>query len=352
MKAYGIILAGGNGERFWPMSTAERPKQFVDLFDGKPLIRHAVDRLEGLIPLERIFVITAERFLKLTRAALPMLPAANVLGEPCRRDTAAAVAVAVGLVKRLGGDDAVGCILTADHIMTPVAQFRKTLTDAIRAAGRTNAIVTLGILPTVPETGYGYIKVKEERGGDAVVEGRTTFWPVERFVEKPDRRTAETYLLSGDYYWNSGMFIWQAATMAKAFADYAPDFACLIDEVTRSRSVKAVLARTYPELRAISIDFAVMEHIRNIIVAHCPFCWNDVGNWLSLPAFYSRDDAGNTRLGRTAVLDTTGSIVVSDKDHPVAVIGLDNIVVIHTENGTLVCSKDRVQDVKRLVTMV
>lgn len=346
MTAYGIILAGGNGERFWPISTTERPKQFVDLFEGKPLIRHAVDRLEGLIPPERILVITAERFVNLTREVLPMIPEENIIGEPCRRDTAAAVAVAVGLVKKLGGADAVGCILTADHIMTPIEAFRATLKDAIEAASRSDAIVTMGIVPTAPETGYGYIQVANA-AGDTI--GETVFCPVARFVEKPDLKTAESYLASGGYYWNSGMFVWKVATMAEAFVRHAPDIAGLIDAVASEKSTQAVLGETYPTTRAISVDFAVMEKAEKILVARCSFTWNDVGNWLSLPTFFAADQAGNTRLGRTVALETTGSIIVSDDTHPVAVLGLDNVVVVQTTNGTLVCAKDRVQEIKKLI---
>ena len=345
MIAYGIILAGGNGERFWPLSTAKRPKQFLDIFDGKPLIRHAVDRLEGLIPPERILVITAERFVKLTQEMLPMVPAANVVGEPCARNTAAAVAVAAGLVRKLGGDDAVGCVLTADHMITPATRFRATLKDAIRAASQTNAIVTLGVVPNAPETGYGYIKI----GAPADVPTGTTFYAVDRFVEKPDVQTARQFLKDGGYYWNAGMFVWTAATMAKAYADFAPDIAEVLDEVAASDNVAATLKKLYPDLRSTSVDFAVMEHVKNVLVAQCNFNWSDVGNWLSLPTFFSRDVSGNTRLGHTALLDTSGSIVVSDAAHPVGVVGLDNVVVVHTANGTLVCAKDRVQDIKKLL---
>lgn len=347
ITAYGIILAGGSGERFWPLSTAERPKQFVDVFDGKPLIRHAVDRLVGLIPLERILVITAERLVEKTRAALPMIPVENIIAEPCRRDTAAAVAVAVGLVKRLGGPEAVGCVLTADHIIRPPERFRAALRDAIAAAAETDAIVTLGVVPDRPETGYGYIEVQSRERGRTI--GGADFRPVARFVEKPDLETAKRYLESGRFYWNSGMFIWRESTMERAFAEHAPDIGALIDLVVRATSVSAALGEAYSEQRAISVDFAVMEKATNILVAQCAFDWNDVGNWNSLPALMPQDERGNTRVGRTAVLDTHEAIVVSCENRPVAVIGLDNVVVVQTADGTLVCARDRVQDIKKLV---
>lgn len=344
-KAYAIILAGGNGERFWPLSTTERPKQFVDVFGGKPLIRHAFDRLEGLIPVENVLVITAERLVAQTRRALPMLPAGNIIGEPCRRDTAAAVAVAVGLVRRRGGANAVGCILTADHVMEPAAAFRRTLCAAIGAAAKTNAIVTLGIAPTRPETGFGYIEV-----GEPVETGtRVAFRRVRRFVEKPNLQAARRYLRTRRFYWNSGMFIWSAATMEAAYRQHAPDLAVLIDRVAGARSVPSALRRTYPGLRAISVDFAVMEKAKRILVAVCDFKWDDVGGWLALPNHFPADADGNTRLGKTSVLDTSGSILVSLNGRVTAAIGVTDIVVVQSDAGTLVCAKDRLQDVKRLL---
>lgn len=326
MNVYGIILAGGNGERFWPMSTPERPKQFVELFGGKPLLRHAVDRLKGVIPSENILIITAKRFVKLTREVLPMIPEANIIGEPCRRDTAAAVALATGLVKARGGEGAIGCILTADHLMSPVKDFRKTLKAAIKVAREKDDIVTIGIAPTRPDTGYGYIDPESCK-----------------FVEKPDLKTAKKYLKSGRYLWNSGMFIWKASVMKAAFAAHAPDFLGLIEKPS---------TKTYPALRAISVDYAVMEKTRNLSVVRGEFTWNDVGNWLAVPTLFAADEAGNTRLGRTAVIDTKNSIIVSSSSHPIAVMGLENVVVVETPSGTLVCDKNRLKDLKRLVNLV
>ncbi|MBQ0033623.1 MAG: mannose-1-phosphate guanylyltransferase [bacterium] len=342
MNAYAIIMAGGNGERFWPMSTPERPKQFLTLFGGKPLIRHATDRLAGLIPPERTLVITAERLIAKTRRALPGLPKGNVIGEPCRRNTAAAVACACGLVKRLGGPGAVGCILTADHRISPAVKFRRTQKDAIKAASRTDAIVTIGIAPDHPAVGFGYIEC-----GLRIATGTSTkFHVVRRFVEKPDERTAKRYLRSGCFCWNSGMFIWKASTMEKTFVQCAPDIAGLIGKVACAKSIRATLRNAYPTLRAISVDYAVMEKARKIVVARSDFMWDDVGSWTALPKHFPCDAAGNTCLGKTELLDTHGSIVVSEGDRLTAVLGVKDVVVVQTANATLVCAKDRVQDIK------
>ena len=344
MNAYAIIMAGGNGERFWPLSTPEHPKQFLTLFGGKPLIRHATDRLAGLIPPERTLVITAERLAAETRRALPGIPKGNVIGEPCRRDTAAAVACACGLVKRLGGPDAVGCILTADQLIGPATKFRRALKDAIRVASHADAIVTIGIAPDRPATGFGYI----ECGSRIETATATEFHAVRRFVEKPDEPTAKRYLKSGRFCWNSGMFIWRASVMEDAFARCAPDIAALIGGVACAKSVRATLRKTYPALRAISVDYAVMEKVRKVVVARSDFTWDDVGSWTALPKHFPCDAAGNTCLGKTALLDTHGSIVVSEGGRLTAVLGMKDVVVVQTADATLVCAKSRVQDIKRL----
>ena len=344
MNAYAIIMAGGNGERFWPLSTPERPKQFLSLFGGKPLIRHATDRLAGLIPPERTLVITAERLAAETRRALSGIPKGNIIGEPCRRDTAAAVACACGLVKRLGGPDAVGCILTADHLISPASKFRRTLKNAIGAASRTDAIVTIGITPDRPATGFGYIEC-----GSRIETGTPTeFHAVRRFVEKPDEPTAKRYLKSGRFCWNSGMFIWKASVMEEAFVRCAPDIAGLIARVERAKSVPATLRKAYPALRAISVDYAVMEKARKVVVARSDFTWDDVGSWTALPKHFPCDAAGNTCLGNTALLDTHDAIIVSEGGRLTAVLGMKDVVVVQTADATLVCTKGRVQDIKRL----
>ena len=346
VKAYAVIMAGGGGERLWPVSTPDRPKQFVDIFDGKPLIRHAFDRLRGLIPPERVLVVTASRLVPMTRRALPEVPSANIVGEPCRCDTAAAVAVSCGLVTRLGGPSAVGCILTADQLMKPERDFRATLKDAISAAAKFDSIVTMGIVPDRPATGYGYI----ECGSRVSAGTKTVFYSVKRFVEKPDEATARRYLKAGRFRWNAGMFIWRAEVMADAFASAAPDFSPLIASVASARSVTAVLRRAYPTLRAISVDFAVMEKAKSILVAESRFKWDDVGSWQAISNHFPADSNGNVCLGKTALMDAHDSIVVSSSgNHVTAVLGLSDIVVVQTPGATLVCPRSRAQDVKKLV---
>ena len=342
---YAIILAGGNGERFWPLSDPERPKQFVDLFGGKTLIRHAVDRLAGFVPPERTIVITNERLVRMTRSALPMVPAANIYGEPCRRDTAAAVATACGLIKRLGGEDAVGCVLAADHLIEPADKFRRVLEDAVFAAEKTDAIVTLGIKPTSPATGYGYI----EAGEKIAAKTKTAFNRVKRFVEKPDLKTAKKYLAKGNFRWNAGMFIWKATVLERAFREHAPDLAIMIDAVSAAKDLKRLLKREYSALRAISFDYAVMEKATNVVVAECPFDWDDVGSWTAVGRHFAADSDGNVIVGEATTVDTTDSIICGGGEHTVAVLGMKDVIVVHTPRATLVCAKDKAPELKRLV---
>lgn len=342
---YAIIMAGGNGERFWPLSTPERPKQFLDIFGGKTLLRHAVDRLEGLVPPERIFVVTAQRFAEMTRAELPMLPVENLVCEPCRRNTAAAAAVACALALRRGGPNAVGCILTADHLISPPDVFRQTLADAAELAARTDSVITMGIVPTRPETGYGYIELGERDGEGSI------FHRALGFVEKPCAEVAARYVESGRYLWNSGMFIWRASFLRAAYSEHAPDFLPLIDGVVSTADVASYINSIYPSLRSTSIDYAVMEKLHDIIVAESRFDWDDVGAWTSIGAHFPKDPSGNTLLGNVVLRDTSDSVVVSEDGHLTVVMGLEDAVVVHTPAATLVCAKSQLHRLREICSL-
>ena len=342
---YAVILSGGSGERFWPLSTPDRPKQFLSVFGGKSLIRQAVDRLRGLVPTEHILVVTAASLVKATHQELPELPRANVVAEPCRRDTAAAVATACGVVERLGGADAVAAILTADHLMRDVPAFRRLLADAARAASATDDIVTMGVAPDYPATGFGYIQV-----GDPVpLRTKTVFHRAVRFVEKPDAKTAAKYLATGKYAWNAGMFVWKVSTMKAALMAGAPALAILEAAVADKKNrVPAVLETLYPQLPRISIDYAVMEKAKNILVSRAAFGWDDVGTWSAADRHLATDARRNVAKGNVALLDVTDSVAISEGPH-LAVLGVNDLVVVATKDSVLVAAKDRVQDLKKLL---
>jgi mannose-1-phosphate guanylyltransferase len=348
-QAYAVILAGGSGERFWPLSTKDRPKQFISLFGGRPLLSLAVERLQGLVPAERIFIVTAERLVENTADAAWNVPRANIVGEPCKRDTAPAIAVACGLVRRRDPEGVV-CILTADQLMSDVETFRQTLADAVQVAGGEEAIVTIGIQPTVPATGFGYIEAGE------AVETRTVtrFHRAKRFVEKPDAYTAARYVEGGRYFWNAGMFIWRTGVMRAALREHAPELADLCDGIAAADSpeqVDAVMRRAYPSLRAISIDYAVMEHAKNIVMARGVFGWDDVGSWPAVAGHFQADPVGNVVVGACEPMESADNIVVSEK-RLTALIGVSGLVVVHSDNATLICPKERAEDVKKLLRRI
>ncbi len=347
--AYAVILAGGSGERFWPLSTKARPKQFISLFGGRPLLSLAVERLQGLIPPDRIFIITAERLVEDTASAACNVPRANIVGEPCKRDTAPAIAVACGLVQQRDPEGIV-CILTADQLMSDVETFRLTLADSIKVAGREEVIVTMGIQPDYAATGFGYIEAGETLETRTV----TLFNKAKRFVEKPDAYTAARYVESGSYYWNAGMFIWKTATMRNALVAHAPDLARLCDLVAEAdtpEALGAVLGQTYPSLRSISIDYAVMEHAQNIVMARGVFGWDDVGSWPSVAGHFSADLDGNVVIGSCEQMESQNNIVVSE-NRLTALIGVSGLVVVHSENATLICPKDRSEEVKKMLRRI
>lgn len=344
---YAVIMAGGKGERFWPLSTSKHPKQLLALVGDKALIAQAVERLDGLIPPENVFVVTNADLVEATRNAAPMLPPENIVGEPIGRDTAAAVACGGALV---GARDpnAVFAVLTADQVMGDLEVFKATLRGGMDLAEKNEILVTIGIQPTFPSTGFGYI----ESGVDfAKVEG-VQFKKAVRFVEKPALPKAEEYLASGRFFWNSGMFIWSVPTLGKAFAAHCPVMKTLMDELiafVKRGEIFQGLEKIYPTLGKISVDYALMEKADNIVMACGTFSWDDVGSWPALESHFSQDADGNTLIGECQQIDSTNNIIYS-KDRLTAVIGAENLIVVQADGVTLVCSKDRAQDIKRMVT--
>jgi mannose-1-phosphate guanylyltransferase len=344
---YAVIMAGGKGERFWPLSTSKHPKQLLALVGDKALIAQAVERLDGLIPPENVFVVTNADLVEATRQAAPMLPPENIVGEPIGRDTAAAVACGGALV---GARDpkAVFAVLTADQVMGDLDVFKATLRGGMDLAEKNEILVTIGIQPTFPSTGFGYI----ESGADfAKVEG-VQFKKAVRFVEKPALPKAEEYLASGRFFWNSGMFIWSVPTLGKAFAAHCPVMKTLMDELTahaKRGEIFQGLEKIYPTLGKISVDYALMEKADNIVMACGTFSWDDVGSWPALESHFPQDADGNTLIGECQQIDSKNNIIYS-KDRLTAVIGVENLIVVQADGVTLVCSKDRAQDIKRMVT--
>lgn len=343
---YAVIMAGGKGERFWPLSTSKHPKQLLALVGDKPLIAQAVDRLDGLVPPENVFVVTNTDLVEATRKAAPLLPPENIVGEPIGRDTAAAVACGGALVKAKD-ENGVFAILTADQVMGDLDIFSATLRGGMDLAEQHDILVTIGIEPTYASTGFGYI----ESGAGYGMAEQVEFRKAVRFVEKPDEATATEYVSSGKFYWNSGMFIWSVSSLEKAFAAHCPEMKELMDTLSDYAAEGKIIEgmdATYPKLGKISVDYALMEKADNIVMACGTFAWDDVGAWPALESHFPQDAAGNTNIGQVQTLDSDNNIILSD-NHLTAVIGVKDLIVVQAEGVTLVCPKDRAQDIKKMV---
>lgn len=336
-----VIMAGGSGTRFWPLSRSARPKQFLPLTSKLPLIAETMKRMTGLSTPARTSVVCGSKHAALVRKALPRLPRQNVVVEPEARNTAPAIALACAHVAHQDPQGVIVVLPSDQHVADPAA-FRTAVEEAIRVA-RTGFIVTLGIKPTRPETGYGYIRLGEPMSGDAR--------KVAAFVEKPNHETAQGYLVSGDYLWNAGIFVFRADVMLAAFASHMPDLARPLDLVRQAWGTKkaaAVLAREFKKMPATSIDYGVAERAPNIAVVPASCGWSDVGSFNALPEVRPTDAAGNVAEGEAMLIDSSGCVVLAGA-RIVAVVGMKDVVVVDTGDAVLVLPKDKSQDVRKVV---
>ena len=346
VNRYAVIMAGGRGERFWPQSRQANPKHLLPIVGDRPLLVQTVERLLPAIPAERILIITNRQQEAAVRAMCAVLPSENIIAEPVGRDTAAAVGLALVLVRRRD-PAAAFAMLPADHVIHDAVTFRADLETAFTTAETSPLLVTIGIQPTEPATGFGYI----QRDGP-LAQPRGTF-AVRRFVEKPSREVAEGYLATGEYYWNAGMFFWRAGVVAEAFARHVPELwnglLGVEAALAAGRPLAAVLDVLYPSLPKVSIDYALIEKAANVAVVPARFDWDDVGAWPAVARHYPADPAGNVSRGLTVLEETANNLVVSTGDHLVALLGVKDLVVVHTADATLVCPKDRAQEIKALL---
>ncbi|MFH2075445.1 MAG: sugar phosphate nucleotidyltransferase [Pseudomonadota bacterium] len=343
-----VILAGGIGARFWPLSTAEKPKQFLELFGDRSLIRITYDRISGLVPDERIVVVTSDAFVDRVREQLPELPEANVIGEPRRRDTAAAACLGA-LLCRNRFDDPVIATLTADHMIEPEGIFHQTLESAARHARRDGRLYTIGIPPDHPATGYGYLEVGEEVLNDDGVR----HFELVRFKEKPDLTTARECIASGRCLWNSGMFVWTAEAILAEAAVHLPALYRALSEAAaldRTPRWKAALKKAFESIEPVSIDYGVMEKAVAVRCVAAEFAWTDVGGWTALDGYFPADETGNRGRGRVLARDASGNLVFcEDSGDTVMMVGVDDLIVVRSGDKTLIVHKDRTEEVKSLV---
>lgn len=352
-----IIMAGGRGERFWPVSREKMPKQLLKLLGDHSLLQQAVDRVLPLVPLKNIFVITTEPQAAEVRRQLPKLPRENVVAEPMGRDTCAAVTLGAALV---GARSTTGvmAVLPADHVIPEEKKFQQVLADAFDLASRGQAIITLGIKPTEPNTGYGYIRVGDALPAPPGVKSyKTVFHRAEKFTEKPHFDQALEYLNSGQYRWNAGMFIWSFVTITEGLQKHQPEMyaACQRWFAVANQPAKRakVLAKEYPDLRRISIDYALMEHAHNVVVADGAFAWDDLGSWTALGRHLKHDPEGNAAVGDFIHVDGARNIIYDARSQerrtPIAVVGLRDSILVQTDDAVLLAHKSQAQKVKELV---
>jgi len=346
-----VIIAGGKGERFWPQSRARRPKHLLPIVGKKPLLEQTLDRVQPLVPAKNIFVITSAVQAEAVREVCAKLPAANIIVEPVGRDTAPAVGLAAAIV---GARDPQGvfAVLPADHVIHDAKSYQRDLRAAFAAAESAPVMVTIGIAPTEPATGFGYI----QRGKAwQEFDGRPVF-RVKRFVEKPTLEVAKGYLKGGDYVWNAGMFVWSVPVVEAALASHAPELAAGFKPIraalAKGRALAPVLKKIYPKLAKISVDYALLEKSDNVVVLPSSFDWDDVGAWPAVPKHYKKDADGNATRGHVIIEGGRNNIVFSEGDHLLTVLGADDFIVVHTADATLVAPKAKAQEIKLLLKRI
>lgn len=344
---HAVILAGGVGSRFWPLSRLERPKQFLKVFGERPLLEETVRRLRHRLPAERIWIVTSRLHEERTRRIADWLPPENVIGEPLGRNTAAAVGLAAARVRAVDPESTM-IVLPADHFIGDDEEFLCTLERAV-AACRGGHLVTLGIAPDRPETGYGYIQHEADEREPGVHDVRT-------FAEKPNAKTALRFLRSGDFLWNAGIFVWETDAIVDALARWLPESWELLEEIEGELAdperAAAALDRVYPQLKGVSIDIAVMEPASRVPgkvrVVRAVFPWNDVGTWAEVYRMSSKDRDGNAVRGDAILVDSARSLVQAS-GRVVALVGVEDLIVVDTPDALLVCRMDRHQDVRDVI---
>ena len=342
-----LVMAGGKGERFWPLSTDDKPKQFLNLLGNDTMIQMTVKRLEGLIPIERIFIVTAERYVGLVKEQLPNLPEENIIVEPVGRNTAPCIALSAFYINKKI-ENATIAVLPSDHLIKDEEKFREVLKCGYDFVNKNqDAIVTLGMKPDRPETGYGYIK----RMHEVEIINNNTVNKVECFVEKPNKETAEEYLKEGTYLWNGGMFIWKASTILKCTNQYLPEtFEVLAEIAVSEEDFEKVLKQKYEEVENISVDYGIMEKSNDIYVIPCDFGWDDVGSWTSLERYRQKDEMGNVANQSCVARDSKGNIIMSNKK--IILNGVEDIIVVETDDYIMISSKEKAQEIKEIKKLV
>jgi mannose-1-phosphate guanylyltransferase len=348
---HAIVMAGGSGTRFWPASRAALPKQLLPLAGAKTLLEDTVDRLDGLVPPDRVMVVTAGRLLDAVRRQLPQVPEAGLVGEPCKRDTAPCIGLAALLVAR-HDPDAIMAVMPSDHVIRPAEGFRAAIRQAATLVEESpGRLVTFGIKPTYPAECFGYIQQGDPlkaapAGGSAAVH------TVAQFREKPPAAVAQEYLAAGNYLWNGGIFVWKAATILAALAERQPECLAHLQRIASAWDTPdrdTVFTEEFAAIKGISIDYAVLEHARDVVVIEAPFSWDDLGGWSAVARQRGGDTDGNTVVGKHLGIESLRTIVHTGDDHLVVTMGLQDMLVVHTPDATLVAHRSHEEAVRKVV---
>jgi mannose-1-phosphate guanylyltransferase len=344
---YALILAGGSGERFWPLSRRARPKQLLRLVSEQTLLEQTLARLSGLVPPERILILANADQEPAVRELLPNFPSENIVAEPAKRDTAAAVALGAGWVAARD-HSATMLVLPADHVIKDTAAFQRTLRAAAGVAEKSGALVTIGIRPTWACPGFGYIEQGERVQLDDAADGPAVHHVV-RFREKPNVDLAETFLRQGKFRWNAGMFVWSVPTVLSEFNRHTPELASFISQLRAPGNFETTLRSHFAELPKISFDYAIMEKADRALVVEADFDWDDVGGWRAVATYFHQDTEGNAANTELATADSTNNIVFAADGTTVALLGVHNLIVVRTADAVLVCHRHQAEKVKELV---
>ena len=343
---YALILAGGSGERFWPLSRRNRPKQLLRLVSQHTLLEETVARLDGLVPPDRTLVLTNVEQEKAVRDLLHRFPKENIIAEPAKRDTAAAVALGAGWVAARD-HGATMLALPADHVIGDRDAFHETMNIAATAAQETGALVTIGINPTWACPGFGYI----EQGEPVHLrkEGKVAVHRVVRFREKPNIDLAESFLRKGNFRWNAGMFVWAVPTVLTEFNRHAPELADFISQIRSGKDFEKNLRERFPKLPRISFDYAIMEKADRVLVVEASFDWDDVGSWQAVSRYFKKDDHGNAANSALTTIDASDNIIFNDGETSIALLGVHNLIVVRTADALLICHRHQAERIKELV---
>lgn len=350
-NTYALILAGGSGTRFWPLSRNSRPKQLLDLFGDGTLLEKTIQRLEGLVPTENILILTNSQQVDSVRLIAHMLPAENVFAEPAKRDTAPAVALGIGLVAARN-PDAVMMVLPADQLINDTEAYHSVMRDALQTAEKSDGLVTIGIRPTWPCPSYGYI----ERGERAHISGLECENPpveVKRFREKPNTELAEQFLAQGNFSWNAGMFVWSLPVVIQQLATHAPELAKFVSELRRSSDLPATVEAQFPKLTPTSIDYALMETADRVLNIEATFDWDDVGSWISVAKYLDKYGSENRANEEISEIDSENNIIFNARPGTrIALLGVDDLIIVQTGDALLIANRHQADAIKKLADIL